>query len=51
MKPSSYTCREYRQEMLLIALRRQVQDENLTPEEKRSLIERIQALEKEMDME
>jgi len=46
-----YTCTQYREEMLLLALRRQVAQENLTEEQKKELQEKIRKLEKEMDME
>ncbi len=49
-RPNRYTCNEYRQEMVLIGLKQQLQREHLSEEERRNLQEQIHQLELEMDM-
>jgi hypothetical protein len=46
-----YTCTEYREEMLLLALRNRLNQENLSEAERRELLEQIKEIEKKMDME
>lgn len=46
-----YTCAEYRQEMILSGLRRQLQQSDLSEKERQALIERIRQLEAEMGMD
>ncbi len=46
-----YTCREYRQEMVLLGLRRSLERQDLSEEEKQALRTRLQELEAEMDMD
>ena len=46
-----YTCTEYRQEMILLGLKRRLADPGLSEAEKRSLAERIHQLEQEMGMD
>jgi len=48
MKP--YTCTEYRQEMILLSLKRQLADPDLEAGAKKRLEEQIRKIEKEMDM-
>ena len=48
--PQVYTCNEYRQEMILLALRRKLLLADLTEEERRRLAEEISRLEKELGM-
>ncbi len=50
MEPHVYTCNEYRQEMILLALRRKLLLADLTEEERRRLAEEIARLEKELGM-
>lgn len=50
-RPTKYTCTEYRQEMLLLALQRRISQEKLTEAERRELEENIRKLEAEMDMD
>jgi hypothetical protein len=45
-----YSCKEYREEMQLLGLKRRLKDRDLTPEEKRSIIRQIEALECDMGM-
>ncbi len=45
-----YTCTEYREEMLLLSLRRQLLREGLSDEERRRITEEIRELELKMDM-
>ena len=49
--PTKYTCADYRQEMLLLALRKRISQEKLTGAERRELEEKIRRLEAEMDMD
>ncbi len=45
-----YTCEDYRSEMQLVAIKKRLQQENLTKEEKLKLIEEIKQLEEEMNL-
>jgi hypothetical protein len=45
-----YTCTEYREEMLLLSLRRQLMRDGLPDAEKRRIAEEIKKLEAKMDM-
>ena len=49
MKP--YTCTEYREEMVLVGLRRRLADPATSPEEKEALEKEIKRLETEMGMD
>jgi hypothetical protein len=52
MSPTGkYTCSEYREEMLLLGLKRQLEDPTLSETEKKQLIEKIAELEQEMGMD
>lgn len=46
--PSTYTCNEYREEMILLALRQRVQQPDLDDDEKEKLVKEIVRLEKEI---
>ena len=46
-----YTCNDYRQEMMLAGLRKQLNDPKLTESERRRLEEQIHRLEKEMGLD
>jgi hypothetical protein len=46
-----YTCREYREEMVLLGLRRRLEQEDLSDEERRRLRDRLERLEAEMEMD
>ncbi|MCU0556069.1 MAG: hypothetical protein MUF67_02015 [Desulfobacterales bacterium] len=48
--PSRYTCHEYREEMLLLGLRRRLADDSLSSAEKEALQKAIAELEKQMGM-
>lgn len=48
--PSHYTCNEYRQEMILLALQRRLQHDGLKGKEREKLLKDISALEKEMGL-
>lgn len=50
-EPSSYTCREYRLEMILNALNRRLQQEDLPEEERRALQDEIERLEGDMGLD
>jgi len=49
MKP--YTCNEYREEMVLVGLRRRLADPTLNPTEKAKLEKEIKKLEVQMGMD
>ncbi|MGD9209586.1 MAG: hypothetical protein PVI90_02365 [Desulfobacteraceae bacterium] len=49
-RPNRYTCNEYRQEMMLIGLKRQLQKATLSEEEREDLQKKINQLESEMDI-
>ena len=44
----AYTCTEYRQEMVLLSLRRRLADPSLEPSEKKELEAQVRKLETEM---
>jgi hypothetical protein len=48
--PFVYTCTEYRQEMILLALRRKLTRPDLSEEERRRLAEEVSRLEQELGM-
>ena len=45
-----YTCNEYREEMILLALQRKMQQPGLTPEERQKLAEEIAHLSEKIGM-
>jgi hypothetical protein len=45
-----YTCVDYRSEMKLLGLKRRLEEENLTEEERAQIAQEIKELEKEMEM-
>lgn len=49
-RPNRYTCNEYRQEMILVGLKKQLQRNDLSEAERIDLLEKIHQLELEMDM-
>ncbi len=52
MKPNpKYTCTEYRQEMLLLGLKRQLEDPALSEGQKRRIAETVRELEMQMGMD
>ena len=55
MKPenqtSTYTCREYREEMILLALQKKLAALDLVPEEKQTLLREIAEVEARMGMD
>lgn len=51
MKTRRYTCNEYRQEMILVGLRKQLGNPQLSKEEKERLEKQIHQLEAEMEMD
>ena len=50
MGNNKYTCNEYRQEMILLGLQRQLTDKNLSKEERQKILEEIRKIEEEMGM-
>jgi hypothetical protein len=46
----TYTCSDYRLEMILLAIRRRLYEEDLLEDEKERLLKEIQKVEAEMDM-
>jgi hypothetical protein len=52
MKPAGkYTCMEYRQEMILMGLKRQLEDPGLTEVQRTDIEEKIRELEQQMGMD
>lgn len=51
MSNNKYTCNEYREEMILLSLQRQLKNKELTDSEREKLLEEIKKIEKNMDME
>jgi hypothetical protein len=47
----TYTCREYREEMILLALQKKLADPDLSPEEKQQILREIAEVEARMGME
>jgi len=50
-KNNTYTCNEYREEMMLLGLKKRLSRENLTEEEKQIVKADIEQLESAMGME
>ncbi len=48
---SAYTCADYREEMMLLGLRRRLEDPGVSEEEKPAIRARIQELEKSLDIQ
>ena len=46
----NYTCSDYRQEMILLGLRKQLNDARLTKEERQQVLDQIERLEEKMGM-
>ncbi len=49
-KKPKYTCYEYREEMMLLGLKKRLNSENLKEGEKKALLKEIEELEKKMGM-
>jgi hypothetical protein len=47
---NKYTCAEYREEMMLLGLRRRLNDKDVSEEERRVIYREIERLEAEMDI-
>jgi len=45
-----YTCVDYRSEMKLLGLKRRLEEENLSEEERDQIVQEIKELERKMDM-
>ncbi|GAB6887553.1 hypothetical protein JCM13304A_10510 [Desulfothermus okinawensis JCM 13304] len=45
-----YTCREYREEMTLIGLRKMLEKKDLSPEERKEIEKQIEQLEEKMGL-
>lgn len=50
-KVSNYTCNDYRAEMILLGLQKQLAATGLTPEKKDELLKKIAVVEEEMGMD
>ena len=50
-RKSKYTCNEYREEMILLALQRKLAAGDLTSEEREELLTQIAELEKQMGID
>jgi len=52
MKPNAkYTCTEYRQEMILLGLKRQLENSGLPESERMRIAEKVRQLEQQMGMD
>lgn len=47
---AKYTCREYREEMILIGLRKLLEKKDLTPEQREDIERQIEELEEKMGL-
>ena len=50
-KTGNYTCRDYREEMQLLGLKRRLQEKNLGPAERAAIAAEIEKLEKALKMD
>ncbi len=50
VKQNVYTCQEYREEMILLALRQRLERHNLSPEERREIEQQIKEIEEKMGL-
>lgn len=50
-RASKYTCNEYREEMILLGLQKQLARPNLTEAEKKNLLKEISRVEKQMGLD
>ena len=50
LRAMKYTCVDYRSEMKLLGLKRRLEEENLSEEERAQIVQEIKDLEKKMDM-
>ena len=48
---AQYTCMEYREEMVLLGLKRKLEQENLTEAERKAILEQVRELEEAMGMD
>ena len=51
VKKNKYTCQEYRAEMILLGLTRRLNQEDLSDDERETLLAQINELKSEMDMD
>ena len=51
MKMTKYTCADYRAEMILLGLKRRLQNEILSKQEKQDILEQIKTIEADMQLE
>jgi hypothetical protein len=50
-KKDNYTCSDYRQEMILLGLRKQLNDDCLTDKERKQVLNQIEKLEEKMGLQ
>ena len=50
-KPARYTCNEYREEMILLALQKRLAAPGLSPEEREALLKEIAQVERQMGID
>ncbi len=50
-KKPKYTCKEYREEMILVGLTNRLKQENLSEEERKAIQSEIEALKKAMQLD
>jgi hypothetical protein len=51
MSKPKYTCNDYREEMILLGLRKQLNDTTISPEKKKEIEKEIRTLEQKMGMD
>ena len=51
MKRTAYGCSDYRKEMILLALKKRLNDAGLSAEERRAIMDEIQRLESETGLD
>jgi len=49
-KKDNYTCSDFRQEMILLGLRKQLNEEHITDKEQQQILDQIEKLEEKMGM-
>ncbi|MFO7803530.1 MAG: hypothetical protein R6V55_14675 [Desulfovermiculus sp.] len=48
---TTYTCQDFRMEMTILGLRRRLQEPDISPEERKEILDRLRTLEAEAGMD
>ena len=51
MGTGSYTCKDYREEMMLLGLQKRLRNKDLSDAERHAIAKQIKAIEKKMEMD